>query len=150
MSRRETFFNSVSEFISEEANDVVDYFEETWIGPVRRNRKRAPVFPIEMWNCHNSINEGIPKTNNHLEGWHLAFESQLTACHPSIWKFIEAIQREQSLTEMKMVQSQSGISATPRKQKYVALDLRIRAILEEFSEEHPLTFLSNLAANISL
>ena len=60
-----SFFYSVSEFIN-----------ETWIGPVPRNRKRAPVFPIDMWNCPNLFNKGIPKSNNHLEDWHMPFESQ--------------------------------------------------------------------------
>ena len=95
LNHKKLCFYSVSEFINEDTTAVVNYIEKTWIGLVWRSRKRAPVFPIEMWN---SFNEEIPKTNNHLGGWHMTSESQLTASHPLIWKFIEAIQREQSLT----------------------------------------------------
>ncbi|KAG8180604.1 hypothetical protein JTE90_018222 [Oedothorax gibbosus] len=48
---------------------LVDYFEDTWIGRIARNgRRREPLFPIEMWNCFSSVVDGLPKTNNSIEG----------------------------------------------------------------------------------
>ena len=80
----------------------------------------------------------------------MAFESQLSDCHSTIWKFIEGIQRAQSLTEMKIVQIQSGLPATPRKKKYQALDERIKNVLDTFNNNDPVGFLGNLAVNIAL
>ena len=86
----------LAESLPQDAGQIVDYFEETWIGPVRRNRRRPPVFPVEMWNCFAAIQDDLPSTNNHIEGWHMAFKSQLSACHPTIWKFIEASKENSS------------------------------------------------------
>ena len=45
-----------------EAQSVLDYFEDTWIGrPQRRNRRRAPLFQHSLWNCYESVAAGLPK-----------------------------------------------------------------------------------------
>ena len=43
------------------------------------------------------VKDGLPKTNNSVEGWHNEFGSLLAANRPSIWKFIEGLQKQQSL-----------------------------------------------------
>lgn len=51
----------------------MDYFEEYFIGRlVRNNRRRAPRFPIAIWNCFSRLNQQQPRTNNGNEGWHRA------------------------------------------------------------------------------
>ena len=53
---------------------LIDYFEDTWIGRMdRRNRRRQPLFPISLWNCHEAAKSGLPRTNNSVEGWHRGF-----------------------------------------------------------------------------
>lgn len=93
-----------------ELRAVVDYFEDTWIGrPQRRGRqRRQPLFAHTMWNCYDGVRDGLPKTNNFIEGWHRGFQMQISADHPSIWKFISALKREQSLNELKIEQYISG------------------------------------------
>ncbi|XP_060872634.1 uncharacterized protein LOC132946603 [Metopolophium dirhodum] len=84
-------------------SDFLGYFESTWIGKLCRNKKRRnPRFPIELWNCYNLVKYDIPKTNNSVEGWHNSFNSTLNALHPSIWKFIEALKKEEKLNRLKM------------------------------------------------
>nr|CAI5828080.1 unnamed protein product [Callosobruchus analis] len=91
--------------LPEDAQPILDYFEDTWIGrPQRRQHRRSPRFSHSMWNCFNTVVEGLPKTNNSIEGWHRAFEAQSSADHPNIWKFVKAIQREQSLHELQIEQ----------------------------------------------
>ena len=42
-----------SDALPAEAQPVVDYFEDTWIGrPTRRNSRRPPRFQRELWNCY--------------------------------------------------------------------------------------------------
>ncbi|KAL4135784.1 hypothetical protein QTP88_007372 [Uroleucon formosanum] len=66
--------------------------------------------------------QGIPQslydlvTNNSVEGWHNGFSSILNAIHPNIWKFIRALQKEEKLNHLKMVQYCTG-AETPRKRK---------------------------------
>lgn len=145
----QTFFDALSDSFPEEATEVLDYYEETWIGMVRRNRRRPPLFDWEMWNCTDNVLNSQPKTNNHIEGWHLAFESQLSASHPTIWKFIAAIQREQSLSEFKISQFNSGTPATSRKVKYMQLNTKLKNIIDQLSPEDPLKYLNSIACNLS-
>jgi hypothetical protein len=55
--------------------DFVDYFEDTFIGRViRNNRRRAPRFSVNMWNCFSRLDEELPRTNNSSEGWNRAIK----------------------------------------------------------------------------
>ncbi len=51
---------------------MVAYLERTWIGSVREVNNitvhTSPLFPISLWNHHDSILEGKEITNNHVEG----------------------------------------------------------------------------------
>lgn len=49
----------------EEAEEVVEYFEEEWIGRLRSRRSRKPQsYSLDLWNCYNATLEGLPRTNN--------------------------------------------------------------------------------------
>jgi hypothetical protein len=54
-----------------------DYFEDTFIGRELRCRRMQPLFPVRMWNVHERIAAGMPKTNNAVEGWHRALTETL-------------------------------------------------------------------------
>ena len=55
----------------EEAQPITDYFEDTYIGrQQRRGRRHPPPFAHGMWSVHNRVEQGLPCTNNHVEGWH--------------------------------------------------------------------------------
>jgi len=82
-----------------EATDVVDYFEDTWIGHPNRRGRRASKFAVQMRNCYEAGEGGMPKTNNVMERWHTGFEATLGAVHPNIFKFLEAQYREQMTAE---------------------------------------------------
>lgn len=82
-------FNTILEsqyFIDNEQlfESLVDYFEETWIGRTVRNRRKKPLFPIEMWNCYDNVINDQPRTNNAVEGWHHAFNASLGCHHTTI------------------------------------------------------------------
>ena len=95
---------------SPELQVIVDYFKDTWLSrPQWRGRQqRQPFFALNMWNCYDGVQDGLPKTNNFLEGWHRGFQMQISAEHPNIWKFISALKREQSLNELRIEQHVSG------------------------------------------
>lgn len=56
---------------------LLDYFEENWVGKItgRRKTRRQPRHHIDIWNCHDSAKNGLPTTNNAVEGWHRGFTS---------------------------------------------------------------------------
>ena len=60
----------------------LNYFESTWIGSFdRRQRRRPPLFEISLWNCYQSVLEGLGKTNNACEGFNRSMNSMLSASH---------------------------------------------------------------------
>ncbi|KAF0752026.1 MULE domain-containing protein, partial [Aphis craccivora] len=131
-------------------SDFLDYFESTWIGKLCRNKKRRnPRFPIELWNCYNLVKYDIPKTNNSVEGWHNSFNSTLNALHPSIWKFIEALKKEEKLNRLKMHQFLAGTEPRQKLKKYKDTASRIKAICNDFENRSINDFLKGIAQNLS-
>ena len=58
----------------DEADDVLDYFEDTYVGRFRHNApRRNPRFSIEFWNMFNRADQELPRANNSIEGWHRSF-----------------------------------------------------------------------------
>ncbi|KAK9738629.1 hypothetical protein QE152_g9700 [Popillia japonica] len=112
-----------------EAQEVVDYFEDTWIGRPHRRQRRPPQFDLDMWNLYQSILEDLPKTNNSVEGWHRGFAERVGAMHANIWKFINYIRKEQSLNEIRIEQYVSGFEHQPQKKKYRDCARRIKHML---------------------
>ena len=87
------YFELLEDMFPDEAEDVITYFEHTYIGTLRGNsQRRTPMFPIALWNVHNRTLAGEERTNNAQEGWHRRFASVLTCHHPTIWVVIKALQ----------------------------------------------------------
>ena len=95
-----------SQFFQDNASDLLNltnYFEDNWIGrPARRGGRSNPTYQVEIWNCYTETLHDMPKTNNAVEGWHRGFHQLLGAYHPTIWKFIDGLKKEQSLNELKL------------------------------------------------
>ena len=81
-----------------------------FIGETRRGRYREPLFPHVLWNIHDRIGSNIPRTNNHLEGWHTRFAAMIDKPHPSIWKFVNALKREAAQNKLVLAQMVAGAS----------------------------------------
>lgn len=132
-------------------HSIIDYFEDTWIGrPTRNRRRRAPKFPISMWNCFNAVIDDLPKTNNSIEGWHRHFSSLIGAHHPSFWTFVENLKKEQSLNEKKMEQIISGREAPKQIKKYRDCANRLKCIVEEYGLRTITDYIQGIAHNLEL
>ncbi|CAG9768205.1 unnamed protein product [Ceutorhynchus assimilis] len=108
---------------------VFNYFEDTWIGRCdRKGHRRPPLFTISLWNYFKLVEEDIPRMNNSVEGWYNSFSSVLGAAHPIIWKFINALKKEESLNHLKVEQLIGGYHA-PSKRVYKDKAKRIGQIV---------------------
>jgi hypothetical protein len=81
-----------------------DYFEDTFIGKELRHKLMQPFFPVRMWNMHERIAAGMPKTNNAVESWHRAFNRNVTADHPSLFHLMAVIRKKQNHTKTLLAQ----------------------------------------------
>jgi hypothetical protein len=132
------------------AQPIIDYFEDNFIGRLtRRNVRRAPLFPMDVWNISGRVDDALPRTNNSVEGWHRAFQSSLSCAHPSLWKFIDQLKKEEALQHFNIIQVRSGASVPGRK-KYRCCQGRIRNIVQRYATMSTLDFLKAIAHNLTV
>lgn len=137
-------------FPHDDLADFLTYFEETWLG-YKKNRNRTivkPRFSTELWNIFERTIENLPRTNNAVEGWHGAFNSE-TEPHAHIYKFISKIKMEQGLQETRLVQFRTGILKCSRLKKYMDKDELIRKKVMVYHDyANKLKYLHDLASMI--
>jgi len=129
---------------------LIDYFEDNYIGHLLRHRRRSPRYAIDLWNCHDAVVDGIPKTNNNIEGWHRRFSSLIGASHPTIWKFIDALKKEESLVKFKLNQYEAGIPRPLQSRIYRVCAERVQSSVNQYDHSNILEYLNTLSHNINL
>ena len=134
----------------DEIADVIDYIEDNWIGRQRVATRRPPRFALSLWNCYNGVLDGLPKTNNSVEKWHKEFSSLIAATHPTIWKFIDELKKQQSINDIKIVQYLAGQNPELGRRIYRNLAERILNVVREYHQRDPIDYLSSLAHNFNL
>ena len=131
--------------------DFVNYFEDTWIGrPGRRRGRAAPIFPIQLWNVHERVIDNVARTNDHGEGWDRGFSSLLAASHPSIWRFVEGLKKEENLNKVRLEQFNAGEEHRGGRKVYRDLCARIRSVVSDFGNRPTVDYLRGIAHNIEL
>jgi len=95
-------FDELNDNRPDELEPIYNYWEDTYIGRLRRNRRSAPTFAVEFWNMRSRVTDGLPRTNNSVEGWHHAFQSAVSCHHPSFYRLLQHLQKEQDNTEQQL------------------------------------------------
>lgn len=132
-----------------ESLSIVEYFEDCWIGRPTINKKRKqPRYSHDLWNCHDSVLNDMPRTNNAVEGWHRGFSSGLSA-HPTIFKLIDALKLEQSKNEMLLGQINSGVGPPHKRVKYRDNDERMKRIVMNYKTMPLSHFLKGISSNFN-
>ena len=75
-------FEELSDLIRDtyqgEMDDLLDCFEEIYIGRYHRNaERRPPLFALNLWNMFHRTFDELPRTSNRVEGWHRRFQAQV-------------------------------------------------------------------------
>ena len=94
---------------------VVDYMEDNCIGRPQRRGRRAPKFPLALWNVHEQVVQDVPRTNNAAEGFHRHMQASIQAFHPNIWTFLRLLKKEQSLYDVHITQIMAGQPPPPQR-----------------------------------
>ena len=144
------YFEEVDDSFPDEAEAILTYFEQSYIGTLRPNgQQRTPLFPIALWNMHDRTLMEDDRTNNAYEGWHRRFASIVTCHHPTIWKVIECLKMEQATTERELERLVAGHAGPKRKKRYQQYDEWLRALLHSFENRPPREFLRGIAHNLA-
>ena len=132
------------------ADDLLQYFEDTYIGRYRRNAPRSPpLFAINLWNMFNRIDDELPRTNNSVEGWHRSFQGHASACHSMFWKFLSVVQKEENMIRISIVQHLAAHPTPPPRQRYLDSNRRIIRILNDYLNLQRLQYLRAIAHNLT-
>ena len=67
---------------------------------VASQKALAPRYSPEKWSVYNLVLNKMQRTTNTVEGWHSKFQNIINCHHPSIWKFIEHVQKDQRENEV--------------------------------------------------
>ena len=125
------------------------YFEATYIGrTVPGGTQLTPLFPIKMWNHHHDVPQGIPRTTNAVEAWHRAYNATIGCHHPNIWKWINAIRREQGLVEVKQAKFLAGDKPSKRT-KNSANEEGLTNLVLSYFHLSPMEFLQGIAHRLN-
>ncbi|CAF1407048.1 unnamed protein product [Adineta ricciae] len=129
--------------------NILAYFEGTYIGRLRPNRaRRKPMFEISFWNMNRRTTQPSMRTNNSAEAYHRRIGSVFQCARPTLWVFLQ-----------KLIDEENGIHAdilhicasqTPKKKK--GNERLERRLLNLVTNPHGdvLVQLDSIAYNISL
>ena len=91
-------FERLAETFEDDELPILHYFERTWIGLPVGGRRLPPTFPHQMWNVLGRHFQGATRTTNSLESFHHSFNALIACQHPTIWKLLPSLQKQQNLT----------------------------------------------------
>lgn len=98
-------------------DELTTYFEHTYIRgrrlPGRGTTTRPPLFPIDTWNKHQSGIDGIARTTNSVEGWHHSLQNLFQCHHPTLWSFMDGINRDMLRQKALFLQGVAGVQLPP-------------------------------------
>ena len=146
-------FEELSDLIREtyqgEMDDQLDYFEETYIGWYHRNaERRPPLSALNLWNMFHMTFGKLPRTNNHVEGWHWRLQAQVSSCHPIFRKFINLLRTEENITSVEIIQNLAGHSPPAQRRRCVDSNQHILAIVDDFHNRGNMDYLRAIAHNL--
>ncbi|KAI6658285.1 hypothetical protein LOD99_15554 [Oopsacas minuta] len=126
--------------LTSEIGELVDYFERTYIGrTLATGHHVAATFPIGLWNYHFTTPFGLPRTTNAVEAWHRSFNATVGCHHPTIWKFILALKREQGLVGARQTDYLAGKPPTKRRRSQQSEQVLKTLAGEYYSPNHTKT-----------
>ena len=84
----DSYLDVLADELSPEHIPILNWLE-------RGNRKRASLFPIEMWNLYLRTLNQEDKTNNHVEAANRRLQMELGMKHPILRKFTNVFKKVQ-------------------------------------------------------
>lgn len=136
--------DTLQETVPPEADPLIDYFEDTYIGRRRRHNRLATCFPVSMWNISGRVAEDLPRTSNSLERWHNHIQANITSC---IWIYGHFLKRGQALISVIINQILVEHLTMSKRKRYDST-VRITNIVYDLKNRHIMDFLRCIANHL--
>lgn len=108
----------------DDLDPLISYFEATYVTgsyrpiqrpagpdgvlPPLRMRRIPPLYPPETWNCNQITMHGESRTNNLCESWNNGFRTLVGCAHPSIWRLIDSLRKDNQQVETALLLDSRG------------------------------------------
>ena len=87
--------SDLEQSLSDKTDELASYFQRSYIkGETIGRNSRQPLFPMSLWNHSQEAAEGLIRTTNAVEGWHLGVTALFQGSHPSLFTFLNKIQMD--------------------------------------------------------
>lgn len=125
-------------------DELLTFFEHTYIRG-RRLRGRGQsygraLFQTDLWNQQAGTVEGIARTNNSVEGWHHGLQAIFQCSHPTLWTFMQGVNKDIMKQISVFLQGATGIEH-PSKKTYRVLNERVVRAVAAYGRSDILTYL---------
>ena len=104
----EKAFKKLADDMPSDTSEIISYFVENCIGVKQRNVSKPPLFDTSIWNVNELVKNDFPRTNNSVEGYHNKLQNAISCAHPTIFKFLEALEKDNARNAAEVAQSLSG------------------------------------------
>lgn len=138
-------FDLVVSELPDKCNVIVDYFENTYIGRVARNRRRPALFPPALWNMHQRVLDDLPRTNNGCQGINDGLNRLTGAAHLTLSKIVDVFKLSNNLNELELSQLEANRPPKKKRTKYAELDARIKSVVSEYQSPPTVEYLRKIA-----
>ena len=134
----------------EELSDLYSYFEATYIGRRLRRGRRAPRYPVKFWNIRSRLLEGLPRTNNQVEGFHRGVQATLDCDKPSIWKCLKFLKNEEALQMAVAENLRGGGEGRAERRDVRQRTQRLLTVATDYENRETLDFLRGVTYNYNV
>ena len=66
------------------------------------DNSHSTTFSSQLWSVHDSMELGIPRTQNFIEAWHRHWGTLVGQSHVGIYTIIKEFQKEQQQVELQV------------------------------------------------
>ena len=140
-----------------ETDAVIKWFEDNYVhGRAYRHLRNgniirsAPLFPPQLWSVYDSIEIGVPRTQNVAEAWHRRWDILVGQSHVGVYTIIKELQKEQQNVEFQVECIIRGEQRPPKKKASIDREKRIMTIINDRENRSLMDFLRGIAHNLSL
>ena len=96
------------------------------------------------------FHEEMSRTNNHTEEWHRRFQGNVSSSHPTFWKFLDVLKKEQDIARVEIFQAVGGHPPPAQQRRYLDCNSRILAIVGDYPNRGVIQYLRGISYNFNL
>ena len=99
---------------------------------------------MSLWNHSQKAAEGLIRTTNAVEGWHLGVTAVFQGSHPILYPFLKKNQKDSTNQKFNILKAM-GVTQNQGRKKYRDIQAKIQNISCNFKKDHVVNYLYALA-----